>query len=273
MEPEEPQNALTRKFTDNEWKALKEFRFNLSSVFSEAFPDKSDANTSPIKLWGVVIDPNKKDARVSVILMKFLRARYLSVTEAQSMLISTLRWRVSFKLDEVMSEEFPSDVFGQLARVHGQDKGGRPVTYNLYGANKDLKAVFGDIPRFIRWRVSLMEKEVALLDFENTDQMVQIHDYEGVTLSSRDANSKIAANEATNIFSSHYPELLYKKFFVNVPTLMSWIYWAFKPLLPSKTFAKLSVVGYGPHTIGKALLPYIEPDQLPERYGGTSKSF
>lgn len=57
-----------------------------------------------------------------------------------------------------------------------------------------------------------MEKGVALLDFENTDQMVQIHDYEGVSLSGRDANSKNAATEATNIFSSHYPELLVSNF-------------------------------------------------------------
>jgi len=33
-------------------------------------------------------------------------------------------------------------------------------------------------------------------------------DYEGVSFISRDANSKLAASEAANIFSSHYPELL-----------------------------------------------------------------
>lgn len=33
-------------------------------------------------------------------------------------------------------------------------------------------------------------------------------DYKGVTLSSRDANSKNAASEATNIFQNHYPEFL-----------------------------------------------------------------
>lgn len=37
-------------------------------------------------------------------------------------------------------------------------------------------------------------------------------DYEGVGITSRDANSKSAAQEATNIFSSHYPELLVSMF-------------------------------------------------------------
>ena len=74
-----------------------------------------------------------------------------------------------------------------------------------------------------------MEQSIEKLDFEETDQMVQVHgtfplanlpwfwsggmlivgtDYKGVTLSSRDANSKNAASEATNIFQNHYPEFL-----------------------------------------------------------------
>lgn len=73
-----------------------------------------------------------------------------------------------------------------------------------------------------------MEKGIALLDFENIDQMVQVHgtfssllfancqmdlatvtsDYEGVGLTSRDANSKKAASTASQIFQDYYPELL-----------------------------------------------------------------
>ncbi len=64
-----------------------------------------------------------------------------------------------------------------------------------------------------------------MLDFVNVDRAIQVHgryqrivmlpgvykqitDYEGVGLSSRDANSKAAASEATTIFANHYPELL-----------------------------------------------------------------
>ena len=108
------------------------------------------------------------------------------------MLIATLRWRDQFKVDEVMKEEFPADIFGKLGFIFGKDKRGGPVTYNLYGANKDLQAIFGDVQRFlryvydativwvasehlIRWRVQLMEKSIAQLDFETVDQMVQVH--------------------------------------------------------------------------------------------------
>lgn len=99
-EPEEFQNPLTKKFTDAEWKALKLLRVcrhyyrsiavltqvsiqtKLPYIFETSFPEKKN-KLSPVTLWGVSIDPSNPvgDARVSVILVKFLRARcvYTSV--------------------------------------------------------------------------------------------------------------------------------------------------------------------------------------------------
>jgi hypothetical protein len=64
----------------------------------------------------------------------------------------------------------------------------------------------------------------------------------------------------------------FKKFFVNVPGYMSWLFWIFKTILPAATFAKMSVVGSSPRSIGKALLPFIAPEELPKRYGGTASA-
>jgi hypothetical protein len=42
----------------------------------KAYDEKPEAKTTAITLWGVRIDPNDLvDARTSVVLMKFLRAR------------------------------------------------------------------------------------------------------------------------------------------------------------------------------------------------------
>ncbi|KAF9245366.1 CRAL-TRIO domain-containing protein [Melanogaster broomeanus] len=270
----EPQNALTAKFTPAEWTALKKFRSTLSESFANAFPDNPDAGTTPYKLWGVTIDPTSpKNARVSVVLMKFLRARNLNPTEAQNMFISTLRWRQSFNVEAAMNEKFPDEVFGQLGKIYGRDKQRHPVTYNLYGANKDLNAVFGDVQRFLRWRVAFMEESITRLDFETVDQMVQIHDYEGVSLSSRTENSKNAASEASSLFQGHYPEFLSRKFFVNVPSFLAWIFWLFKPFLSAATLAKMTVVGSGHQTISAALLPIIDEGELPKKYGGAADDF
>ncbi|KAI0282980.1 CRAL-TRIO domain-containing protein [Russula brevipes] len=224
----EPQNALTEKFTEKEWAALKEFRPLLPDILEKAYDGKEGARTTPIVLWGVTLDPGgKKDARASVVLMKWLRARNLNVNDAKTMMINTLRWREEFKIEEAMKETYP-DIFDGFGHLYGRDKEGRPVAYNIYGRNNDLTTAFSDVQRFIRWRVALME-----------EGMVQVHDYEGVTLSSRTANSKAAASTITTIFQDHYPEFLVRtKFFVNVPSLMTWIFWLFKPILSPATLAK-----------------------------------
>lgn len=60
---------------------------------------------------------------------------------------------------------------------------------------------------------------------------------------------------------------------MNVPTVMSWLFWAFKAFLPAATIAKMSVVGTGSHAIGKELLPVIDKSELPHRYGGEAADF
>jgi phosphatidylinositol transfer protein SFH5 len=64
-----------------------------------------------------------------------------------------------------------------------------------------------------------------------------------------------------------------KKFFINVPTLMTWIFWLFKPLISANTLAKMNVVGSGADTISVALLPVIDAKELPKRYGGEAEAF
>jgi len=189
------------------------------------------------------------------------------------MLVSTLRWRESFDVEAAMKEEFPPDVFGQVGHIFGNDTAGRPVVYNLYGGNQNTAAIFGDVQRFLRWRVALMERSIMELDFTELDDMIQVHDYDGVSLRSRDANSKNAASEASSIFQGHYPEFLHKKFFINVPAILNWMFWLFRPLLSAKTMAKMEVVGTGQHATKKALLPFIDADNLPKRYGGHAEAF
>ena len=109
-------------------------------------------------------------------------------------------------------------------------------------------------------------------------------------MNSRDANSKKAASEATAIFQNYYPEFLvcpfvsflstlhsastlissnqYKKFFVNVPAVFTWIFWLFKPLISAATRARRSVVGSGARTIGAELSQVIPAEELPKKYGG-----
>lgn len=65
----------------------------------------------------------------------------------------------------------------------------------------------------------------------------------------------------------------FKKFYINVPSFMTWIFWLFKPLISANTLAKLNVVGSGTVTISAALLPVIDAKELPKRYGGEAEAF
>ena len=91
-------------------------------------------------------------------------------------------------------------------------------------------------------------------------------------MTQRDAHQKAAAKEATSIFQNHYPEFLSRKFFINVPTLLTWVFWLFKPLLSAATLAKMSVVGTGAKTIGAELSQVIPVSELPKRYGGQAEA-
>jgi hypothetical protein len=48
----------------------------LPDILEKAYVSKEGARTTPIVIWGVTLDPNgQKNARASVVLMKWLRAR------------------------------------------------------------------------------------------------------------------------------------------------------------------------------------------------------
>ena len=55
--------------------------------------------------------------------------RELKVNEAQAALTATLKWREEVKINEIMAEKSPEEIFGGAGRTFGKDKQGRPVTY------------------------------------------------------------------------------------------------------------------------------------------------
>jgi hypothetical protein len=61
----------------------------------------------------------------------FTLPRNLSVNDAKTMMINTLRWREEFKIEEAMKETYP-DIFDRFGHLYGRDKEGRPVAYCLF---------------------------------------------------------------------------------------------------------------------------------------------
>ncbi len=93
-------------------------------------------------------------------------------------------------------------------------------------------------------------------------QMVQVHDYMNVRFLRMDPTIRAASQKTISLFQAHYPEMLSRKFFVNVPFVMGWLFAAMKLVIASATTKKLSMLSYGEQ------LAVELGDGVPETYGG-----
>lgn len=50
------------------------------------------------------------------------------VQKAMERLTATIKWREEFKVESLLTETFPVEVFGNVGHVYGRDKEGRPIT-------------------------------------------------------------------------------------------------------------------------------------------------
>jgi hypothetical protein len=93
-------------------------------------------------------------------------------------------------------------------------------------------------------------------------QGFQIHDYLQVSFLRRDPLVKTATNKTIEILGRHYPETLSRKFFLNVPVLMGWVFSAVKMVVAKETAKKFTVMSYGKELAGEL------GKGVPKSYGG-----
>ncbi|CAO2647742.1 Nn.00g086640.m01.CDS01 [Neocucurbitaria sp. VM-36] len=218
-----------------------------------------------------------------LILQKFLRANQNDLEKAKQQLLETLKWRKEFDPAKAAGESFEKSRFGGLGyilEVEGVPESPNKkdiVTFNIYGAVKDNKATFGDLEGFLRWRVGLMEKSVQKLNLSAATEPIpnynegpdpyqgfQIHDYLQVSFLRQDPHVKAATKKTIEILGRHYPETLSRKFFVNVPVVMGWLYSAMKMVIAKETVKKFTVLSYG-----NQLATELGPN-IPKVYGGNT---
>ncbi|PNX96694.1 patellin-3-like protein [Trifolium pratense] len=240
---------------------------------SSSIPEQQQ-QPEEVSIWGI---PLLLDERTDVILLKFLRARDFKVKEAFTMIKDTIRWRKEFKIDELLFDENLSDEYlEKTVYMHGYDKEGHPVCYNIYGEfdNKEVyKKTFSDEEnrqKFLRWRIQFLEKSIRKLDFNpgGICTIVQVNDLKNSPGPTK-WELRQATKQALQLLQDNYPEFLAKQVFINVP----WWYLAvnrmISPFLTQRTKSKF--VFAGPSKSAETLLRYIAPEQLPVKYGGLSK--
>lgn len=224
------------------------------------------------------------------ILLKFLIAREYDLNATKEMLVKTFEWRRKFQvLSAAYYEKYDADLekMGVITDYPANKENFRVVTWNLYANLKNPKKLFAkygvgvsedgsaaeskadeDVPgtMFLRWRVGLMERALALVDFTDADncKIAQVHDYNNVSMFRMDPGMKAATKEIIQVFGDNYPELLSKKYFINVSLLMGWIFAFFKAtgLMSAATVKKFEMLNHGDvsEAFGK--------DNLPKDYNG-----
>ncbi|KAA8898574.1 hypothetical protein TRICI_006530 [Trichomonascus ciferrii] len=217
------------------------------------------------ELFGEDLKNAEKDVQ-ETLLTKFLQANNHDVAAAKDQLLKTLKWRKKFSPLSAAFKEKHKEVYDELGLVTKHES--TVMTWNLYGAVEDKESVFGDLDSFLRWRVGLMELGISKLDFSDASKskMSQVHDYKGVNFFAMDAKTKTATKNTIQIFQDYYPEMLDKKYFVNVPKIMGWVFTLVKPLVSKETLEKFNVLSDGSKLASNV------GDWAPKSYGGKAES-
>ncbi|CAH9129746.1 unnamed protein product [Cuscuta epithymum] len=272
------ESNIVSDLSDSQTKALEEFKNLVQEALKDRIFLKPSQESSPsevsnwpqeVSLWGI---PLLKDERSDVILLKFLRARDFKVKESFSMLKNTISWRKEFKIDEVVEEDLGDDL-DKAVFMHGYDKDGHPVCYNVYGEfqNKELyNKTFADVEKrskFLRWRIQFLEKSIRELDFfpGGINTVFQVSDLKNSPGPGK-RELRIATRQALHLLQDNYPEFVAKQVFINVPWWYMAFYTMIGPFLTQRTKSKF--VFASPARTAETLFKYIAPEQVPIQYGG-----
>ena len=114
-----------------------------------------------------------------------------------------------------------------------------------------------------------MKDATEVIDYDGEKdpyQMIQVHDYLNVKFFRMDPSVRAATKKTIDVFSTAYPELLSEKFFVNVPSIMGWMFSAMKLFLSRNTTRKFHPISNGANLARE--FPAAVADKIPKTYGG-----
>ncbi|KAG0668884.1 Non-classical phosphatidylinositol transfer protein (PITP) [Maudiozyma exigua] len=201
------------------------------------------------------------------IIFKYCKAYNFQYHIIIEKIKNVLNWRRDFNpLSAAFKEVHDPELVevGLLTHYPNEEPNKKVVTWNIYGKLIKKKHLFKEANKFLRYRIGLMERSLRLIDFTDDDNnyMAQVHDYKGTSVWKMDSDMKKCVKNIIAIFQDYYPELLSAKYFVYVPTFLSWVYDVIKKFVDESTRKKFVVLNDG-KKLGKYL-----PDCPSAQYGG-----
>ncbi|TKY57722.1 Random slug protein 5 [Spatholobus suberectus] len=196
-------------------------------------------------------------------LRRYLEARNWNVDKSKKMLEETLRWRSTYKPEEIRWHEVAMEgETGKLYRASFHDRQGRTVLILRPGMQNTTS-----MENQMRHLVYLLENAMLNLP-PDQEQMAWLIDFTGWSLTN---NVPIrSARETINILQNHYPERLAIAFLYNPPRIFEAFWKIVKYFLDNKTFQKVKFVYPKNKDSVELMKSYFDEENLPEELGGKS---
>ncbi|KAL7245007.1 hypothetical protein ACSBR2_000364 [Camellia fascicularis] len=194
-------------------------------------------------------------------LKRYLDARNWNVDKSKKMLEETLKWRSTYKPEEIRWHEVAVEgETGKLFRANFHDRHGRTVLLMRPGMQNTTS-----IDNQMRHLVYLMENAILNLP-EGQEQMAWLIDFTGWSLSTSVPIK--SARETINILQNHYPERLAVAFLYSPPRIFEAFWKIVKYFLDTKTFEKVKFVYPMNKDSVELMRSYFDVDNLPTEFGG-----
>lgn len=194
-------------------------------------------------------------------LKRYLEARNWNVDKAKKMLEETLKWRSTYRPEEIRWNEVAVEgETGKLFRANFHDRQGRSVLI-LRPGFQNTKSIDDQI----RHLVYLIENVILNLP-EVQEQMAWLIDFTGWSLTN--SVPVRSARDTTHILQNHYPERLAIAFLYNPPRIFEAFWKVVKYFLDTKTFQKVKFVYPKNKDSVELMRSYFDEENLPTEFGG-----
>ncbi|KAK7252910.1 hypothetical protein RIF29_37183 [Crotalaria pallida] len=194
-------------------------------------------------------------------LRRYLEARNWDVDKSKKMLEESLKWRSTYKPEEILWPEVAHEgETGKVFRANFHDKLGRTVLIMRPGMQNTASP-----ENNIRHLVYLMENAILNLP-EGAEQMSWLIDFTGFSLSTYIPIK--TARDISYILQNHYPERLAIAFLYNPPRIFQAFFKAVKYFLDTKTAQKVKFVYPNDKDSVELMKSLFDVENLPAEFGG-----
>ncbi|ETW08670.1 hypothetical protein, variant [Aphanomyces invadans] len=218
----------------------------------------------------------EEDTPDNDLFRRFVEGASGDVELAKRKYFFMMNWRKAEDIDNILAkphENFATFKECTVSYIHKRDKCGRMVLFDKSGTmKKSMQALFArgmTADDGCYHTAFIMEYQWKVLDPRPypDGQMLRIIDLKGISMDAMSSEVFVFVKKLGFIVGHYNAERIYKVIIVNPPAWFNMIWKVVAPLINPKTRDKTIVVR-GAAEITKALLEFIDIENIPQEYGG-----